>query len=170
MKKKLLSMFFLFLCVYSNAQNGLENIIVERYYVSNAADATGSIGVLPAGSVTYRVYADMLPGYTFQAAYGVPNHELRIATSTTFFNNEDRGATTPTYSKVNAAKNTVMLDSWFSVGAACSGNYGILKSEDKGVVTVVNANGILHNADPSAAIVLTSQDGLYTKIKFFVQY
>ena len=45
------------------AQNGLENIVVEKYYVSNAADAAGSIanngGALPVGAVTYRIYADM---------------------------------------------------------------------------------------------------------------
>lgn len=165
MKTKLL-LFFILLSGFIYAQNGLEGIIVERYYVSNAADATGSIGTLPAGSVTYRIYADMLPGYTFQAAYGVPNHELRIATTTTFFNNEDRGATTPSYSKTNAAKNSVMLDSWFSVGAACASTYGILKSEDNvaaGGTNIVNTNvpPILQNADPSAGIPLTTQDGLY---------
>ncbi len=148
------------------AQNGLENIIVEKYYVSNAADATGSIGVLPAGSVTYRIYADMLPGYKFQAAYGVPTHALTFSTTTTFFNNEDRGATTPTYSKTQARNNSVMLDSWLSVGAACVNNFGILKSEDSvatGGATVVNNTvpAILQNADPSAGIPLTVQDGLY---------
>ncbi|MBK9638982.1 MAG: hypothetical protein IPO63_14705 [Bacteroidetes bacterium] len=40
---------------------------------------------------------------------------MRFQTSTAFFNNEDYGATTPTYSKVNANKNTVMLDSWLAV-------------------------------------------------------
>lgn len=144
----------------AHAQNGLENITVEKYYVSDAADAAGSVGTLPDGSVTYRIYADMLPGYKFQALYGVSNHELRIASSTTFFNNEDRGAMTPTYTKTQAKGNSVMLDSWFSVGAGCSGNFGILKSEDDGVLTVINSNGMLQNADPSAGIPLTTQDGL----------
>lgn len=145
-------------CIY--AVNGLENIIVEKYYVSNAADATGSIGNLSTGSVTYRIYADMLPGYKFKALYGVPLHELNIATTTTFFNNEDRGATTPTYTKTQAARNTVMLDSWFSVGGACVGTYGVLKTEDDGVLTVVNGDGILQNNNPAAGIPLTTQDGL----------
>ena len=165
MKKNLFAFVFILTGLYANAQNGLENITVEKYYISNAADAAGSIGTLPTGSVTYRIYADMLPGYRFQAAYGVPGHTLTIATTTTFFNNEDYGATTPAFSKTNAAKNSVMLDSWLSVGAACSANYGILKSEDNvsGGATVVNNTTpqILQNADPLAGIPLTTQDGIY---------
>src|SRR6185295_15896533 len=100
-------------------------------------------GTLPAGSVTYRIFADMLPGYKFQAAYGVPAHTLLMSTTTSFFNNEDRGATTPTYTKTQAKANSVMLDSWLSVGAACVSNFGILKSEDNvaaGGANVVNSN------------------------------
>lgn len=160
MKNLLLGLSLLCLTGLANAQNGLEQIIVEKYYVSDAADAAGSIGILPVGSVTYRIYADMLPGYKFQAAYGIPNHELRLETTTTFFNNEDRGGTTASYSKSQAGDNSVMLDSWFSVGKACTNNYGILKSEDDGVSTVVNNDGMLQNNDPSAGIPLTDEDGL----------
>lgn len=150
----------------SRAQNGLESIIVEKYYVSNAADSVGAIGNgsnLPIGSVTYRIYADLLPGYKFQAAYGVPGHTLTLSSTTSFYTNTDRGDVTPAYSKSNAAQNTVMLDSWLSVGAACTGNFGILKSEDgsAGGTNVVNANGILANNDASAGIPLTTQDGIY---------
>ncbi len=150
------------LSILSQAQNGLESIIVEKYYISTAADSIGSIGHgnLPIGSVTYRIYADMLPDYKFQMAYGTANHNLKFTTTTSFFNNTNYGSTSPTFSKTNAAKHTVMLDSWLSVGAACSGNFGILKSEDNGVNNVVNANGILHNTDPAMGIPLTTQDGL----------
>ena len=152
---------------YIYAQNGLENITVEKYYVSNAADSIGSFGNLPVGSVTYRLFVDMLPGYKFQAVYGVPEHTLLLTTSTAFFNNEDRGKIAPTYTLVQAAKNTVMLDSWISVGGACTGKLGILKSEDDvagGGATVVNTTvpPILQNNDPAAGIPLTVQDGLYT--------
>lgn len=167
MKKILLGLGLLFTSVFAQAQNGLENVIVEKYYVSNAADAAGSVGTLPVGSVTYRIYADLLPGYKFQAAYGIPTHALTFSTTTTFFNNEDRGATTPTYTKTQARSNSVMLDSWLSVGAGCVGNFGILKSEDDvaaGGPTVVNSNSMLQNADPSAGIPLTVQDGLYAGV------
>jgi len=164
MKKILLSLSLLFLAAASFAQSGLEGLIIEKYYVSNSTDEAGSIGNLPAGSVTYRFYVDMLPGYKFQAAFGVPLHTLKLTTTTGFFNNEDRGGTTPSYSKTNAKSNSVMLDSWLSVGAACVGNYGILKSEDNvalGGATVVNSNSMLANNDPTAGIPLTTQDGIY---------
>ncbi len=162
MKKIILSIFLFSAAFVSNAQNGLEGVIVEKYYISDANDASqNSIGgILPIGSVTYRVFADMLPGYKFQAGYGVPNHECRIETTTLFFNNEDRGATTPTYTKTQAANNTVMLDSWLSVGAACAGNFGVLKIEDNADNTVINAIGVLQNTDPLVGIPLTNEDGL----------
>jgi len=163
MKKIILGLNLMFLSALTNAQ-GLENIIVEKYYVSDLNDASvnSTGGILPVGSVTYRIYVDMLPGYKFQAGYGVPDHEMRIQTTTLFFNNEDRGATSPTYSKSQAANNTVMLDSWLSVGAACTGNFGVLKADDDGVSTVVNNESpqVLQNADTSAGIPLSVQDGL----------
>ena len=152
MKKIPMTMVLLFNFFLSYAQNGLEKIIVEKYYITDANDASanGSDGILPVNSTTYRIYVDMLPGYKFQAAYGVEKHELRIATSTTFFNNEDRGSTTPSYTKNQAKNNTVMLDSWLSVGAACVGQVGVLKSDDDGVSTIVNSAGLLKNNDPMA--------------------
>ena len=163
MNKMILVICFFLSLGFVNGQ-GLENIIVEKYYVSDANDTNVNLtgGILPVGSVTYRIYANMLPGYKFQAAFGVQGHEMRIETSTLFFNNEDRGATSPTYSISQATNNTVMLDSWLSVGAACNGNFGILKINDDGVSNVVNSESpqVLQNADPSAGIPLTIQDGM----------
>jgi hypothetical protein len=158
----LLNIAFLLICGISHAQIGLDSVIVEKYYKSNAADSMASIGILPVGSVTYRIYVSMLPGYKFQMAYGNVNHPLTITTTTSFFNNEDRGSITPAFTKTQAKSNTVMLDSWLSAGAACTGNFGILKSKDNGVLTVVNADGILQNADTSMGIPLTQQDGFIT--------
>jgi len=163
MKKLILVSCLALISALTHAQ-GLDSIIVERYYVSDANDTSvnASGGILPVSSVTYRVYVDMATGYKFQAAYGVPSHECRIATSTLFFNNEDRGATTPTYTKSQAKNNTIMLDSWLSVGSACSGNYGVLKTEDNGVSTIVNAEAppVVQNASPLAGIPITAEDGL----------
>ncbi len=145
------------------SQNGLEQIIVEKYYVSNAADADGSVGVLPVGSVTYRVYADMLPGYKFQAMYGDANHTFKVATTTSFFNNEDRGEIfgeniQNTYLK----KNTVALDSWFSVGAASMDQFGVLKTEDDGAENLLPLSNdvMLKNSTASMGIALNVQDGI----------
>jgi hypothetical protein len=168
MKKIFLFISSCLLISSSFAQNGLENIIVEKYYISEANDANADAigGTLPVGSVTYRIYVDMLPGYKFQAAYGLPGHELRMETTTLFFNNMDFGNTTPTFSKSQAANNTVMLDSWLSVGAACSGNFGVLKTEDNGLLTNINdcsgcgpVSQVLLGNDPEAGIPLTVQDG-----------
>jgi len=164
--KKIFSLLFILTALFasqSNAQNGLENVIIEKYYVSNAADSTGSAnaagGNLPAGSVTYRIYADLLPGYKFQALYGVAAHPLTISTSTTFFNEENYGSTSPNgISAANVRKNAAMLDSWFSVGATSAGKMGVLKTEDTDG-SVGNANGILANADPSAGVDISVQDG-----------
>lgn len=153
---------FVFLCFHLSAQQGLERIIVEKYYISNAADKAvdGDGGELPLGSVTYRVYVDMKPGYIFQAAFGVPEHELKIATSTRFFNNEDRGNRFPTYTRSQAQNNTVMLDSWLSVGAGMKDYVGLLKEKDNGDNTIVNADGVLQNEDTAAGIPVKVQDGV----------
>ncbi len=148
MKKIIVGLCLLMIHTFAHATNGLENIIVEKYYVSNAADAAGSSGVLPVGSVTYRIFADMLPGYNFQALYGVPGHTLIVQTSTSFFNNEDYGSTTPTISTTNIRKNSALLDSYFSVGGAANGRVGVLKTEDSNG-SPGNAQGILQNNDPS---------------------
>jgi chitodextrinase len=144
----------------ANAQDGLEKIIVEKYYISTAADSIGSQGVLPVGSVTYRVYADMLPGYKFQALYGNSDHALKINTTTSFFNNEDRGATTANaIASAQLKNNTVALDSWFSVGASATGQFGVLKSEDNGATNLLTLNTLLKNNAAAMGIALTAQDG-----------
>ena len=146
-------------------KRGLEKIIVEKYYISDANDAKTDMigGALPIGSVTYRIYVDMLPGYRFQAAYGVDGHELRITTSTKFFNNHNFGGIVPTVIPDQVlGENTVMLDSWLSVGAASEFAYGILKSKDKASKekTIVNKDGILLNSDQRAGIPVKTADGL----------
>jgi hypothetical protein len=150
--------------LHLSSQNGLERIIVEKYYISDDNDASQNSvgGVLPVGSVTYRVYVDMLPGYNFQSCYGttIPEHELKIATSTRFFNNEDRGSVFPAYSKNTAKNNTVMLDTWISSGFGCAGHLGIMKSSDNGIDNVINSDGILKSTNPEAGIPLSQQDGL----------
>ncbi len=163
-KKILLGFGLALLGTFAHAQ-GLENVIVEKYYVSNAADAAGTIGTLPVGSVTYRIYADMLPGYKFQALYGVATHTLQITSSTTFFNNEDRGATTSNaIPSAQLKNNSVALDSWFSTGAAAPGQMGVLKTEDNGLANLlpIISNPMLKNVDPTAGIAVGVQDGIIT--------
>jgi len=113
--------------------SALENVIVEKYYIADStdyADTTG--GIFPKGSVTYRIYIDMKPGYSLMMVYGDKEHQLYLKTSTTFFNNRACLAMTGFnigYKGLN--KNTVALDSWITLGAASRIHTGILKSDDK---------------------------------------
>jgi hypothetical protein len=171
MKKIILGAALLLTGLFAKAQNGLENVIVEKYYVSTAADSVGvaqnGSGVLPAGSVTYRIWADMLPGYNFQALYGVPAHTLLVQTNTVFFNDENFGATVPAASATNVRKYADLIDSYFSVGGAATGKVGVFKSEDTDG-SPGNAQGLLQNNDPSATgpinigttTSLLAQDGM----------
>ena len=160
MKKITLILGLITVSTLTFAQKGLEKIIVEKYYVSTKEDSIGSIGTLPVGSVTYRVYADMLPGYKFQALYGNPDHTLKINTTTSFFNNEDRGAKTGNeIVSAQLKNNTVALDSWVSVGASAKGQFGVLKSEDDGKANLLTLNSLLKNNVAAMGIPLTTQDG-----------
>lgn len=140
--------------------NGLERIIVEKYYISDANDEECSDGELPAGSVTYRIYVDMLPGYKFQSCYGDANHEMRFETTTKFFNNERRGNSYPTFTIDHAKTGTVLLDTYISVGAACDGYFGIPKDLDDGVATIVNSDGYLQASYAAAGIAISEEDGM----------
>ena len=157
-------MAFCFSSLVSFGQNGLEKIIVEKFYISTKADSIASRldgGILPESSVTYRIYVDMLPDYKFLAAFGNNDHELRFETSTSFFNNEIRGATSPESILFDHDKNnTTLLDSWISVGAACNGYFGVMKTEDDGDGTIVNSDDMLMNTDIALGIPLTQQDGM----------
>ena len=134
----------------------------------NAADSVGAIGRGKQSSNWFRYLQNICwftsPDINSRQPMEVPGHTLTLSSSTSFYTNTDRGDVTPAYSKSNAAQNTVMLDSWLSVGAACAANFGILKTEDgaAGGTNVVNANGILANNDASAGIPLTTQDGIYS--------
>lgn len=114
-------------------QDGLEGIIVEKFYVSTKADNAGKLysGDLPEGSVTYRIYVDLKPGYRFQAAYGSPQHPLVIESTENFYNHLENGNIQPNIIPERTyKKNIALLDSWLSAGACAEGHLGILKEYD----------------------------------------
>jgi hypothetical protein len=133
------------------AQGGLEGIVVERYYQTNAADGTNAstnsaVNALATGSVVYRVYVDMAAGYKFSQLYGATNHSLKLNTTTNFYNDPNNGTAygPGSTSLINAAKNTVLIDSWFTVGGVCAGKSGVLKTEDSDG-SIGNTQGVLAN-------------------------
>ena len=159
MKKFTLFLAFLAIITFSKAQSGLEGVIVEKYYVTNADDSTnaadeGAVSELKAGSITYRVFIDMAPGYKFVQLFGNedgtvnppnPIHPLIIQTTTNFFNDPNYGQVYPeTNSLINTRKHTALIDSWLSIGGVCSGRMGVLKTEDTDG-SIGNANGALTN-------------------------
>lgn len=179
--KKVTLLFSLFLLAFiSKSQNGLDSVWVEIYYVSDANDSVGNdnafAGVLPVGSVTYRLWAFMQPGYKLQAAYGVDilptgsspgDHQLLLTTSTTFYNNEDYGTYQPCgISENNLKKHSVMIDSWFSMGCNGGGKVSVPKFADTdGALANSNVPPMLQNTDPFAGIPINMQDGMIAGVQ-----
>ena len=109
----------------------LEAIIVEKYYEATKEDCKDTTGgILSEGSVTYRIYADLKPGYHLQAVYGVPKHEFFFRTTTTFFNNKFGGQSADQIFDSKLNNNTIALDSWVTIGVATKERFGVLKTED----------------------------------------
>ena len=149
----------------ANAQNELENVIVETYYISSAADAVPTEGgTLAEGSTTYRVFLDLCDSCAFLGLYGSQNHPLSISSTAPFYNNLDRGMTFG--HELNNGwmdENTAAVDSWLAFGAANSSRFGVMKSEDPDSVSeeiFPNDLDLLGNNDPLAGIPLTQADGL----------
>ncbi|MEM9053539.1 MAG: T9SS type A sorting domain-containing protein [Bacteroidota bacterium] len=179
MKKSLL--FFLVLSkfvstAYSQYEapdcGAVENIILERYYVSDASDAEDDDGgSLEEGSTTWRVYVDLKEGYVLESIFGSEENNLRIETTTEFFNNEDRGEEFGDAIPANRlGDNTVALDSYLTLGAASDEHLAVLKDEDDdGQIVAGDQNdggsegadgGLLVNDPADIGLPLTSADGL----------
>jgi hypothetical protein len=166
----------LFAVHYTSAQ--LEKVIVEKYYVSDANDATDvDGGGVPVGSTTYRVYLDLKPGTILKRIYGDADHPFSISSTEVFFNNVLDGQTfAKDFIRGRYLENTVALDTWLTLGqTARQGTkyfYGIPKDQDTDGSFVGGTNndggsalvpsGLLINEDPSCGIPLTVADGMDT--------
>ncbi len=139
---KFIAILFLFF-INSSFSQGLESVFVEKFYVASSNDTISELHTFPLqkNAVTYRVYLDLKPGYSVQAIFGSPNHPLFIKTTTTFFNHSEHGDVIPNVIPYRTlTKNTVMLDSWLSVGAAGEDSYGVLLNDDDTVETIKHTN------------------------------
>jgi hypothetical protein len=171
MKKIVLSVSFLALSGFltkTTAQVGLEGVVVEKFYISNTADSidavnNGAVYPLYVGSTTYRVYANLLPGYKLVNLFGNVQHPLNIETSTAFYNDPNFGFKIYQGTSVNnTKKNTTLIDSYISMGGVANGQMGVLKSEDTDG-SIGNLQGILANTNPLMGLPITganSADGL----------
>jgi len=156
----------------------IENVIVEKYYVSDRFDATDTFGgYLPEGSITYRVFVDLKPGSKIRKIFGEPEHPLVFKSSHPFFNHKSDGQSfAKNFSKSRYSEGTVALDSWLTIGqttrASSITNFGILKENDRNGSFIGGKNndggsadisgGLLINADPVANIPIVSSDGMDT--------
>lgn len=147
---------------------GFEGLIVEPYYVADETDAANQDGGpgLTAGAKVYRVYADMLPGYKLITVGGFPGHPMTLNTTTTFYNNADRGEAWGRDIPANRlGDNTLGIDSWLAFGAASTQHWGVLKSADSDGSILGGSNnndGLLNAQAPWAGIPITEADGLYS--------
>lgn len=155
---------FIFCAFQFFSQSGLEGIIVEKYYISDAADSTnaadeGAVYPLNVGSVTYRVYANLLQGYRIGSMWGSDTHTFNVATSTAFYNDPNYGVAIYAGTSVNnTKKNTTLIDSYFSIGAIAAGKIAVPKNEDTDG-TIGNIQGILANNVPEMGSPIMGSEG-----------
>jgi len=185
---RVLFIFLLPLLLFSTLLHAqLEKVIVEKYYISDAFDSTDTDGgKLDSGSVTYRIYVDMKPGYKLKGIYGDANHALKISSTAPFFNNASRGKILGKDIKiVGLSENTAALDTWITIGqvTATSGGktyFGVLKENDTDGSIIGGTHndggsasisgGLLVNANADAGIPLTTEDGMDTLKTFPVSW
>lgn len=165
MKKSLLLIAIVLTSFLAFSQVGLEGIVVEKFYISDLADSTdagdnGAVYPLHLGSTTYRVYANLLPGYKVIQMFGTPEHTLNVHTTTAFYNDPNYGFKVYQGTSVNnTKKNTTLIDSYFTFGGVATGLCGVLKTEDTDG-TIGNNQGILANNDALAGLPITGMDGV----------
>jgi hypothetical protein len=162
---KLLFLISVFTLSYNHSfsQHGLEGIIVEKYYISTSEDNAHPelSGELTPGSITYRIYVDLKPGYTFQMAFGAPNHELFIKSTNLFYNHLEYGAEYPNRIPLRTySRNISRLDSWLSAGGAGENQIGVLKAEDDTLNVFKTSGPYLKNNSKKIGISLDVVDGM----------
>jgi len=178
MNKNLFALVLILALCSASAHAQIEKVFVELYYVSDTVDATDTTGgILPAGSKTYRIYIDLLPGTKLRKVYGDANHALKIHSTDYFFNNAIDGQSfANAISKSRYGENTVALDSWLTLGQTTRTStktyFGIPKAQDRDGSFVGGVHndggsasisyGLLTNQDPQAGIPLTTSDGMDT--------
>ena len=163
--KTLITLFLSFLGLHAFSQDGLEGIFVERYYTSQAADNGDTLnsGNLAVGSVTYRIYVDLKPGFTFQAAFGSPQHPLFIKSTAPFFNHADAGTVIANIlPERTLGRNISLLDSWLSVGAAGENHLAVPKAYDPdGIDSLIKWSPLFLKAkEGKKTISLQQADGM----------
>lgn len=172
-QNKIMQRLVVLVCMCSvwvmHAQAQIQNVLVETYYVSNAADAAVTDGgSVPEGSVTYRVYIQLVQGAKLLGLFADEHHRLYIASDSVVYNNTIDGVSVAKdLNRFRYGENTVALDSWLTLGQMSfsgSKTYGgvpkIYDTDGSKVGGTNNDFGILTNADDRAGLPLTEADGM----------
>jgi len=171
--------FIFFQLITFTTFSQLQKVIVEKYYVSDATDATDTLGGgLPVGSTTYRIYVDLAPGSVLKKIYGDANHPFSIQSTAPFFNQKSDGQSfAKDFVKSRYMEGVVALDTWLTLGQTTKTQagktyFGILKNQDSNGSFIGGGNndggselistGLLLNSDLSTGLPLTQADGMDT--------
>lgn len=144
---------FLALFIYNIAYSqGLEDVIVEKYYAS--ASVINSDSTLPFGAVTYRIYIDLAPEYNLQTIFGYPDNELKIETTTSFYNHKLGGVTGDQINENLINTEAIALDSWITIGSATKSHFGVPLNDDNdgSIITIKGfetTDGLMEKEAPS---------------------
>jgi hypothetical protein len=162
MQKIIFLTLFVFFQLDLIAQPGIESVYVEKFYVVSKKDVskTDFSGPITEGTCTYRIYLDLLPGYRFQAAYGVKSHPLFFKSSGVFYNHVEYGNSQPNVIPFRTlSKNITLLDSWLSVGAAGENCFAVPRKLDEDGVLQFDS-GFFQNTTQETAQSFQVCDGM----------
>jgi hypothetical protein len=174
MKKLYVLLYLSVICASLYSQ--LDSIFVEKYYVSGIKDMDDTVFIydindeyiidtvsLIPGTITYRIYLAMRPGYRLTSVFADADHPIRISSTESFFNHSEGGAIIGKDIKKSGfiRSPTLPLDTWITLGYATSTELGVPKMEDTdGSLYTVTSEGFLTNETAESGIPLTTSDGL----------
>jgi len=179
MKKLIFTLYAIFIILSAQAQ--FENIIVEKYYVTDATDATDITGgVIVPGTTTYRIYVDLLPNTILKSVYGSNGHPIVFESTAPFYNHATDGQTyAKEFLKNRYSEGLVALDTWMTLGQTTKTQagktyFGIPKVSDSDGSFIGGSNndggsaliptGLMTNTDAQLGVPLTTSDGMDTMV------
>ena len=160
--KNILILSFLLTSIVVKAQ--LEDVIVETYYISEAADSLDVLhGKLEENSVTYRIFIDLEEGYGLRSIFGDTIRPLKMESSELFFNHPTGASVSYNTISDFYPFGNMILDSYITLGFTDDTYFGIPKSEDPDSSVIGGDNhsiGMLSSENPDAGMPVKEKDGL----------
>lgn len=140
---------------------GLEDVILEKYYVMDAADAAAT--GMPVGTVTYRVFADLASGWELQSIYGSGADVFSVSSDMPFFNHEEASSFQQgiTKSAIPSQATGLNLDSYFATGrvGTTTAPYLITTKAVDANGSILTVPGIYNNTGGGIGNPIKTHDG-----------